>query len=135
MLLKPRWEHVLVCVSQGRTGLGRDQNRCLITIMIKTYYQLIYFTAMEADLVIRKKKKENYLLIITKDLVTAGKPGDFSMSGQMKYASVVQGCLCFISKPGLKREDRWPTEEMQRTHRSPRYFNSRGVLRPRDKER
>lgn len=50
---------------------------------------------METDFVIKRK----YLLIITKDLITARKPGDFSLSSQMQYASIVQGCFFLILKP------------------------------------
>ena len=50
-----------------------------------------FFITMETDFVIKRK----YLLIITKDLVTGGKPGDFSLSSQTQYASIVQ-CCCVV---------------------------------------
>lgn len=57
-----------------------------------------FFIRMETDFVIKRK----YLLIITKDLVTARKPGDFSLSSPTQYASIVQCCCAFFV---LKHKD------------------------------
>ena len=52
-------------------------------------------------------KKRKFFIIITKDLVTARKPGDSSLSSRTQYTPRVQGCFCFFFYSKTKQKHKY----------------------------
>lgn len=71
----------------------KNPNLCLVIRKTPRDETTFVFIREETGFVIKKRK---FFVIITKDLVTARKPGDSSLSSRTQYTPGVQGFFLFV---------------------------------------